>query len=82
MKKQKIEWVDVLNTVGILAVILGHINSPFSTFIFSWHMPLFLMLAGFFIKLDYPLKENMLKDSKRLMIPYFLFAFIGCLQRF
>ena len=77
MGKEKIEWVDGFKTVGILAVILGHINSPFSLFIFSWHMPLFLMLAGFFIKLDKPLKENIVKDSKRLMVPYFLFAFIG-----
>lgn len=74
---QKIEWIDALKTIGILAVILGHIASPLSGFIFSWHMPLFFMVAGFFIKTDVAFKEFIVKDFRRLMIPYFIFAFIG-----
>lgn len=74
---QKIAWIDALKTLGILAVILGHIASPLSGFIFSWHMPLFFMVAGFFIKTDITFKEFVVKDFRRLMIPYFIFAFIG-----
>lgn len=40
-------------------------------------MPLFFITAGFFIKLDLPFKEFLVKDFKRLMIPYFIFAPIG-----
>lgn len=75
--QQKINWVDNLKAVGILAVILGHIASPLGSFIYSWHMPLFFIIAGFFIKLELSIKEFIVKDFKRLMIPYFLFAFIG-----
>jgi fucose 4-O-acetylase-like acetyltransferase len=75
--QQKIEWIDSLKTLGILAVILGHIASPFGQFIFSWHMPLFFVIAGFFIKFNTPFKEFFLKNFLRLMIPYFIFAFIG-----
>lgn len=75
--QQKIEWVNNLKALGILAVILGHIASPFSSFIFSWHMPLFFIVAGFFIKSDIDFKQVVVKDFKRIMLPYFIFAFIG-----
>lgn len=77
MIKEKLNWVDNLKAIGIFAVILGHIASPFSAFIYSWHMPLFFMLAGFFIKYEISTKEFITKDFKRLMLPYFIFAFIG-----
>ena len=35
-----------------MAVILGDIASPLSKFVFSWHVPLFFILAGSFIKTD------------------------------
>lgn len=75
--KEKIEWINGLKAIGILAVILGHIASPFSSFIFSWHMPLFFMIAGFFIKFELPFRTFAVKNFNRLMIPYFIFAFIG-----
>jgi len=75
--QERINWVDNLKAVGILAVILGHIASPFSTFIYSWHMPLFFILSGFFVKYEVSTKEFMVKDFKRLMIPYFIFSVIG-----
>lgn len=40
-------------------------------------MPLFFMIGGFFIKFNLSFKEFIFRDFKRLMIPYFIFAFIG-----
>lgn len=77
MTKEKLIWVDNLKAIGILAVVLGHIASPLSAFIYSWHMPLFFMIAGFFIKFDLRIKEFIIKDFKRLMVPYFIFVIIG-----
>jgi fucose 4-O-acetylase-like acetyltransferase len=77
MTKEKLNRIDNLKAIGILAVILGHMASPFSAFIFSWHMPLFFILAGFFIKYELSMKEFIIKDFKRLMLPYFIFAFLG-----
>lgn len=73
----KLIWVDNLKVLGIFAVILGHIASPLGGFIFSWHMPLFFMIAGFFIRFDLLFKDFIIKDFKRLMMPYFVFANIG-----
>jgi len=77
INSKNIEWVNALKTIGIFAVILGHLSSPLSIFIFSWHMPLFFILAGFFIKDELSFQEFFIKDFKRLLIPYFIFAFIG-----
>lgn len=77
--QQKLLWVDNLKVLGIFSVILGHIASPFTVLIFSFHMPLFFILSGFFIKFDLTLKDFVLKDFKRLMIPYFIFAILGLL---
>jgi fucose 4-O-acetylase-like acetyltransferase len=40
-------------------------------------MPLFFIIAGFFIRFDLSIKEFIVKDFKRLMMPYFLFSLIG-----
>jgi len=82
MTREKINWIENLKVLGILAVILGHIASPLGEFIFSWHMPLFFIIAGFFINFDLSLGEYITKNFKRLMIPYFLFALIGVFATF
>ena len=75
--QQRVDWVDTLKFIGILTVILGHINFPLNGFIYTWHMPLFFMISGFFIKFDTSLKVFVVKNFKRLMIPYFIFSIIG-----
>jgi fucose 4-O-acetylase-like acetyltransferase len=51
-KDKRIEWVDTAKGIGILLVILGHtILLPFiSVPIYAFHMPLFFLLSGLFIK--------------------------------
>ena len=75
--QQRVDWVDTLKFIGILSVILGHINFPLNGFIYTWHMPLFFMISGFFIKFEISFKDFVVKNFKRLMIPYFIFSIIG-----
>ena len=75
--QERIIWIDNLRVIGILAVILGHISSPLGNFIYSWHMPLFFLLAGFFLKHELSTKEFIVKDFTRLIIPYFIFAILA-----
>ena len=75
--QQRVEWVDTLKFIGILSVILGHINFPLNGFIYTWHMPLFFMVSGFFIKFETHFKDFVVKNFKRLMIPYFIFSIVG-----
>lgn len=74
---ERVDWVDTLKFIGILSVILGHINFSLNGFIYTWHMPLFFMVSGFFIKFETSFKNFAVKNFKRLMIPYFIFSIVG-----
>lgn len=54
-------WVDIAKAIAIIAVVIGHIEVNFtdigwlpslSRFIYLWHVPVFFMIAGFFIRDD------------------------------
>lgn len=50
-KKRDLSF-DIAKGIGMLAVILGHMSLParLSGFIFSFHMPLFFLINGFFLR--------------------------------
>lgn len=73
--KERITWIDVAKGFGIFLVVYGHNFPVTETYIYTFHMPLFFMIAGFF----HPEKlnaRNIKKRFKSLVVPYFLWAFI------
>lgn len=56
--KKRILWVDYAKCIGIIAVVAGHAINNVSgksldvayNAIYWWHMPLFFMMGGFFLK--------------------------------
>lgn len=74
----RILWPDIIKAFAVFWVILGHISStydsqgyfsPFALWIYSFHMPLFMMLSGMFFK--YSLKKDfktLLVDKSRLLL--------------
>lgn len=77
--RQRINWIDLARGVAILAVVFGHSASPISSFIFSWHMPLFFFLSGFFINTETDFFEVVKNSFKKILIPFFIFACLGFL---
>ena len=65
---------DVAKGVGILAVIIGHgAGTPtiLRNLIFSFHMPLFFIISGFFMKPTQKLTWSFVKkQAKALLLPY------------
>lgn len=59
--------------IGMLLVIIGHcwFPLPIRSFIFTFHMPLFFLISGYFFREKSP-KDLLLNDFKRLLIPYFI----------
>ena len=71
---QRIEFIDIAKGIGILLVIIGHVEhlpSGIRSIIYSFHMPLFFILSGYFFR-----EESVLQSAKRmfpsLIIPYFV----------
>ena len=75
-KDQRLMWVDALKGIAIFFVVLGH--SPYLSqlpqkvfnVIFSFHMPLFLFIAGYLFNPDVTGKEMIKKRFKSLLKPY------------
>ena len=69
---QRLEWIDIAKGFACLLVIVGHTISPESApyrYIFSFHMPLFFILAGYTFK-PKPLMPLVASSAKRLLLPY------------
>lgn len=69
----RIPWIDTAKGLGLLCVILGHLNVPYlSTWIYTFHMPLFFFLSGVvFSGGKYRFKEYLIRKLKTLVLPYF-----------
>lgn len=72
--------LDIMKGIAIIAVVFGHcVLFPYHTFIYSFHMPLFFIVAGYLYKkkaISYSLK----KDVSRLVLPYIVFSLIRALK--
>lgn len=79
MDKKRIEWVDISKGLGILLVIFGHCvyYGHFAhNWIFSFHMQLFFIISGLFIR-EEGFLNTVKKRFKQLIIPYMVFCVIG-----
>lgn len=68
-------WVDHVKCLAILAVVLGHtyvIGNPIHSFVYSFHIPLFFVVSGYFVK---AVKPDLAKMASRLLVPYLLICF-------
>lgn len=64
MLKKRIEWIDIAKAYGIIAVVFGHALASGTTtnIIYWWHMPLFFIVGGFFLK---PIQTTKLAHWKK-----------------
>ncbi len=68
--------IDILKGIGILFVLTAHFFGGFySGFVYSFHMPLFFIVAGLFMK-PMDLKSSFKKNFTRLLYPVFLTCFV------
>ena len=72
-KGKRINWVDQFKGFGIILVIYGHNLPIIESYIYSFHMPLFFFLGGFFHPKDFNFKV-VKKRAKQILIPYFLWS--------
>ena len=96
MKKHYIE-LDYLKGIGIILVILGHsfsftkfnlldkekyfIYYYIFNFIYSFHMPLFFIVAGFLSNKEYKIESFYISKTKRLLIPYIFINIVDYIPR-
>lgn len=96
-RQSRIPYLDLLKFFAIASVILGHSveqltgddfwDNPLWSFIYTYHMPLFMMLSGYFAGSSFKIPFVMMlkKKSQQLLVPtisvfalmYLIVAFLG-----
>lgn len=78
MGKDRIAYLDLVKFVAILLVCIGHcyvmspnLESSIRPIIYSFHMPLFYVLCGYFSphSLEFSIRTLVVKKGKQLLIP-------------
>ena len=79
--KERILFLDYARTIALFLVVFAHlysVDSNVKLYIYAFHMPFFFLASGFLHKED-NLKHLISKLSRRLLIPFCIFLFIGYL---
>src|SRR5690606_37441007 len=71
--QKRIDWVDQVKGFAIFLVVYGHNFPVTEKFIYTFHMPLFFIVSGFFFP-SKPDFSTLRKRFKSIMIPYFFWA--------
>lgn len=77
----RIQYIDIARGIGILLVVLGHndfaLVSPFAyQVIYSFHMPLFFFLSGYFINPSVEFWQFVKRRFNSLLKPYLFTIFM------
>jgi acyltransferase len=73
----KQNWVSSLKGFLIILVVLGHLPSPFTKLIYSFHMPAFFLISGFFINPQRNIRPFILNNLKKIFIYFLVFLIVG-----
>ncbi len=71
MMTKRLGWIDIAKGICIFAVIIGHKGFEHAGFVFSFHLTVFFILAGYTSKIQ-PLTGELIKKwFRQLMKPFF-----------
>ena len=89
--RERLEYIDLLRGICIFLVVFGHLlqantmessQHPIFSFIYSFHMPLFMFISGYIGYKTYKVTSGndaiygMLNKARALLIPYFVWPLI------
>ena len=71
--RSRVAGIDALRIVGIIGVVAGHVwwqSDLVRSLIYTWHVPLFFFLTGYFWKRKRGIAEEVAARWRSLLIPY------------
>lgn len=82
-KESRIEYLDIARGIAIILMVVGHVIGKGwkRDLIFSFHMPLFIIVSGMFFK-EKSFKDFIVNTIKKLIIPYVLAVLIVDVVKF
>ena len=73
---KRIDFFDIAKFIGMMMIVLGHFGVPdINTFVYTFHIPMFFLISGYFFYPREKQKEFVYKKFVQLIIPYLLVMF-------
>lgn len=73
MEKDRIQYIDIARGIAIICIVLGHLNIPrINQLVFTFHVPIFFFITGFFTNTNFSIKEFIIHKIKTLIFPYII----------
>lgn len=67
----RLDYFDIAKGIGIISVIIGHLGlTVVNKFVFSFHMPLFFLISGYFLSTKTDFTTFVKRKAQHLLIPY------------
>jgi len=79
MEENRIVWIDIAKGIAIILMVIGHSTIPswLSSFIWTFHMPLFFIASGWTTKKGmYSNSEFLKRKVKNLFIPFIFYSLV------
>ncbi len=74
---------DIAKGIAFIGVVWGHFLSPYGTvIIYTFNLPLFFVVSGFFLSTKKPVGEYIISKIKQLFPPYFITGIIMIIMAF
>lgn len=71
MDKERIKYIDIARGIAMLCIVLGHLgNSQINRVVFTFHVPLFFFITGYFINNRRSVKDFIKNKARTLLAPY------------
>ena len=75
--KVRVRYIDVAKGIAIICIILGHLgNSEINRVVFTFHVPIFYFITGYFVSRKRSLKEFIANSARTLLAPYYITCFV------
>lgn len=84
---KRLTYIDIARGIAIICIVLGHLgNATINKIVFTFHVPIFFFITGYFTTDKLPIKNFINNKFKTLIIPYIctccIIIFLGTLKAF
>lgn len=84
---KRLTYIDIARGIAIICIVLGHLgNATINKIVFTFHVPIFFFITGYFTTDKLPIKNFIHNKFKTLIIPYIctccIIIFLGTLKAF
>ena len=77
MQTKRIRFLDIAKGIGIICIIIGHLQFfAIKRIVFTFHVPIFFLITGYFINAKRSIPEFVKTRARTLLVPYYVTCFV------